>query len=87
MVSSTLKVKNEQGIHMRPAGLIAGVSKKFKGTEITLATADKTVKASLMQIMAAGIKCGTDVTISCSGPDEEAALAELVQMFEEGFGE
>lgn len=87
MASATVKVMNKQGIHMRPAGLIAGVSKKFRETEITLSSEGKTVKASLMQIMSAGIKCGSEVTIACSGPDEETALAELVNMFGEGFGE
>ncbi len=87
MVSAKVTVTNEQGIHMRPAGLIAGEAKNFKGTEITLATPEKTVKASIMQIISAGIKCGTEVTINCSGPDENAALEALVKLFESGFGE
>ena len=47
---------------MRPAGILAAEMKKFAGCTVTLKTADKTAKASaVMQIMAAGIKCGTQV--------------------------
>lgn len=88
MVTKNVTVINDQGIHMRPAGLLVAEAKKFKGTEITLETAEKKAKgSSVMQIMAAGIKKGTEVTITCSGPDEAAALGAFVNLFETGFGE
>ena len=31
--------------------------------------------------------CGQEVEVICDGPDEEAALAELAGMIENGFGE
>ena len=40
-----------------------------------------------MQIMAAGIKKGTDVEIIANGGNEQAVLDELAAMFENGFGE
>ena len=40
-----------------------------------------------MQIMAAGLKKGTEVEICVSGCDEQAVLDELAGMFEDGFGE
>ena len=83
MVTKTVEVKNEQGLHMRPAEM-----KKFAGCTVTLKTADKTAKASaVMQIMAAGIKCGTQVEIIADGENEQAALDKAVELFESGFGE
>lgn len=88
MVTKTVEVKNTQGLHMRPAGILAGEMKKFPGCTVTLKTADKTAKASaVMQIMAAGIKCGTLVEITADGENEQAALDKAVELFESGFGE
>ena len=62
MVNKTVIVKNAQGIHMRPAGILAAEMKKFPGCTVMLKTPDKTAKATaVMQIMAAGIKAGTAV--------------------------
>ena len=53
-----------------------------------LNTADKKAKATaVMQIMAAGIKCGTQVKITADGENEQAALDKAVELFESGFGE
>ena len=88
MVSRTVEVVNEQGLHMRPAGLLAAEMKKFPGCTVTISSGDKTAKATaVMQIMAAGIKKGTEVELVVNGGDEQAVLDEFVKMFEEGFGE
>lgn len=41
MVSKTVEVKNVQGIHMRPAGMLVAEMKKFPGCIVMLNTADK----------------------------------------------
>lgn len=88
MVSKTVEVVNSQGMHMRPAGVLAAEMKKFPECSVTLKTSDKTAKAtSVMQIMAAGIKCGTKVEITAEGTDEQAALDKAVELFNSGFGE
>lgn len=88
MVTKTVKVVNAQGMHMRPAGELAKEMKKFADCTITLKCGEKTAKASaVMQIMAAGIKCGSEVEIIAEGENEQAALDKAVEMFESGFGE
>ena len=88
MVSKTVKVVNEQGMHMRPAGELAKVVKAHPDCEGTLNANGKTVKAKApMQIMSACIKCGNEVEIVCNGTDEQAVLDEIAAMFENGFGE
>lgn len=88
MVSKVVTVINEQGVHMRPAGVIAKQLKKYPECEVTLKANGKVIKAkAIMQIMAAGIKKGCEVEIICNGNDEDAALATLVELFESGFGE
>lgn len=81
MVSKTVEVKNVQGIHMRPAGMLVAEMKKFPGCTVMLNTADKKAKATaVMQIMAAGIKCGTQVKITADGENEQAALDKAVEL-------
>ena len=87
MVSQKTKVVNSQGFHMRPASVFVAEMAKFD-SDIYLVAGDKEVNAkSLMNIIAACIKCGNEVEVICSGPDEEAALNEAVEMIESGFGE
>lgn len=88
MVTKTVTVVNEQGLHMRPAGQLAAEMKKFPGCTITIASGDKTTKATaVMQIMAAGLKKGSIVEITADGDNEQAALDKAVELFESGFGE
>ena len=88
MVSKTVQVVNEQGMHMRPAGLLVAEMKKFPNCVVMLNTNGKSAKATaVMQIMAAGIKCGSEVEITADGENEDAALAKAVEMFESEFGE
>lgn len=42
---------------------------------------------SVLNVMAAGIKCGTEITVACDGPDEEEALKTITEAIESGLGE
>ena len=87
MVSKKVTIVNAQGFHMRPANVFAAAMMK-RQSDVTLKVNGKDVNAkSLMNIIAACIKCGNEVEVVCSGPDEEAALNEAVEMIESGFGE
>ena len=87
MVTKTVTVINTQGFHMRPATVFAGEMGKFK-SKITFKTDGKTVDGkSLMNIIAACIKCGAEVEVVCEGEDEQAALDKAVSMIESGLGE
>ena len=73
---------------MRPAGIIAKAAKAHTDSEIIMKTNGKDINAkAVMQIMAAGIKKGTEVEIVVTGGDEQSVLDEFVKMFEDGFGE
>jgi len=87
MVSKKVTIVNAQGFHMRPANVFAAAMMKHP-CDVTLKVNGKDVNAkSLMNIIAACIKCGNEVEVVCNGADEEAALAEAVAMIESGFGE
>lgn len=87
MVSKKTTVVNSQGFHMRPAGNFANEMGKFK-SDINIVVNGNSVNAkSLMNIIAACIKCGTEIEIQCDGEDEQQALAKAIQMINDGLGE
>ena len=85
MVSKTVKVADKMGFHMRPANIFVSEMAKYK-SDITLVAGDKEINGkSIMNIMAACIKYGTDVTVKCDGPDEAEMLEEAASMIESGM--
>ena len=74
-------IKDEVGIHARPAGLLAKKAKEYEST-ITLEKGGKTAGATkLMAIMGMGVKCGDTVSVTVEGADEEKAAAEMEAFF------
>lgn len=87
MVSKTLVVNNPEGLHMRPAGVVAKEMGKFI-CDVTIVFGEKRINAkSLINIISACIKSGAEVTFECDGEDEEAALAKVVELESQNFGE
>lgn len=82
MKEFTYVVKDELGIHARPAGLLAKEAKKF-ASACTITKNGQTKKLTqLMMIMALGVKKGETVTIKADGADEDAAIAALKAFFD-----
>ena len=74
-------IKDEVGIHARPAGLLAKKAKEYEST-ITIEKGGKTAVATkLMAIMGMGVKCGDTVSVTVEGADEEKAAAEMEAFF------
>ena len=77
MVAQTVKVVNEQGLHMRPAGVFAKEMTKFS-CAVTLDVAGKKINAkSIMGIMAFNPTRGMTVNIVADGSDEQEALVAM----------
>ena len=75
-------IKDELGIHARPAGLLVKEAKKFE-SECTITKDGKTKKLTqLMMLMSLGVKQGDTVTVSVDRADEDAAVAALKEFFE-----
>lgn len=70
-------IKDEIGIHARPAGMLAKTAKAF-ASKVTITANGKTVEASkLMAVMSLGVKQGAEVVIAAEGADEDAAIAKM----------
>lgn len=87
MVSKTTKITNEMGFHMRPANRFATAMAKYS-SDIRLIVNQKSIDGkSIMSIMAAAIKCGSEITVECDGSDEQTMLDEAITLIDSGFGE
>ena len=87
MVSKTLTVVNPSGLQLRPAGVLSQTAMKFKCDVIIECGEKRIVAKSVLNVMAAGIKCGTEITLICDGEDENEALATITKAIEDGLGE
>jgi len=87
MLSKKLTVVNPSGLHLRPAGVLSQTAMKFKCDVIINAGEKKVVAKSVLNVMAAGIKCGTEIELVCDGEDETDAMDTISQAIESGLGE
>ncbi|MBQ1492914.1 MAG: HPr family phosphocarrier protein [Blautia sp.] len=87
MKSFEYTIKDELGIHARPAGLLVKAAKAFKpATTITLHKGEKSSDVTkLMSLMSLAVKCGDTVTITAEGGDEEAAAAAIEKFLQENL--
>jgi len=86
-LEKTFTIVNTLGLHARPAAQLVQASNKFK-SEVHIAKDGTTVNAkSIMGVLTLAAGKGSQLTVTCEGPDAEAALAQLGKMIEGGFGE
>ncbi|RHC13766.1 HPr family phosphocarrier protein [Roseburia intestinalis] len=82
MKSFSYTVKDELGIHARPAGMLVKEVKNFK-SKVTLEKDGKVIDVTrLMAVMSMGVKKDQTVTITVEGADEDAAYDALKSFFE-----
>ena len=87
MVSKKLTLVNPQGFHMRPASLLASAMGKYSSKITIKFNGSEYNGKSLLNIMAACIRCGSEIELVCDGADESEALAEATQLIEGGLGD
>ncbi len=87
MVTKKVVIKNPTGLHLRPAGILCKEAMQFKSL-ITFNFRGGTANAkSVLSVLGACIKSGTEIELVCEGEDEEIALQTLVHAIESGLGE
>lgn len=85
MTKQKVMVKNESGLHLRPAGVLCRTAMLYK-SHITLSHKDTTANAkSVLSVLGAGIKTGDELEITCEGVDEQEAMEAMVSLFESGL--
>ena len=87
MVNQKITITNASGLHARPASELAKVCSRCQ-SEITISTREKIVNPkSVLMLMSAAIRSGTEVVVECSGDTEKEDLETILCAIAGGLGE
>ena len=82
MVEKAFVVKNETGLHARPASLFVQKAAKYKST-IKLKKENKEANAkSIISVLSLGASKGSEILICADGEDEQDAVNGLVELLD-----
>lgn len=87
MVSQKVTVKNASGLHARPAGELAKLCSRCKSDIIIVAGEKRINPKSILILMSAAIRCGTEITVECTGETEKEDLEAVIAAINGGLGE
>lgn len=91
MVSQKVKIINPSGLHLRTATFLSNSILKYDAT-LQFEYEKNDIKGvvnlkSILNIVAAGIRQGQEITITSQGEEEKEALAAAVAAIQSGLGE
>ena len=87
MCMKDVEVKNQVGLHARPATFFIQQANEYKSS-IWVEKEERRVNAkSLLGILSLGIVGGAKIRIIADGSDEQLAVDGLVKLVESGFSE
>lgn len=82
-----IRVKNKMGLHTRPATTIVRMLQHSK-TVVHFTCRENTINAkSILGILMLAATKNTQITINCEGEEAEKTMKQLVDGFENCFGE
>lgn len=85
MIKKDVVIKEKNGIHARPAGILVKVAGKFKSS-IYIVVSEKKVNAkSIMGVMSLGVRENQEISIEVDGEDENDAINEIIKLIESNF--
>ena len=88
MVKKTITIISEEGLHARPASLLAKAAMKFK-SELSMYREDETNKKyqpkSILSIMSLGASKGDQITFVAEGEDESFAISKMEELIQSDF--
>jgi phosphocarrier protein len=87
MIERELTVRNQAGIHTRPASMIVQTASQFDADVFLQRDNYEINGKSVIGVMTLAAEQGATLTLIVEGSDEEAAADALEDLFEDGFGE
>ena len=81
----TYTIKDKDGIHARPAGMLVKVASGFQ-SEITIESTGKSANAKkIFSVMSLGVKYDDEITVSADGNDEDTAMSTMESFIKENL--
>jgi phosphocarrier protein len=78
-----LVIKNETGLHARPAAMVVSEAGKYKSS-LTIKKGEREVNIkSILGLLSLGASKGDEITVKADGEDENQAVEAIVKMIED----
>jgi phosphocarrier protein len=75
-----LTILNKLGLHARPAAEFVRCARKFKSTVLIRKDGEEYSAASILDVLAANLDCGSRMIVEANGPDAKDALEQLADL-------
>ena len=86
-VSRAVRIGNKRGLHARASAKFVNLASEITARVEVEKDGNRVCGTSIMGLMMLGAAMGDSITIHADGEDAEAALAKLVELVEDRFGE
>ncbi|MEC8565218.1 MAG: HPr family phosphocarrier protein [Pseudomonadota bacterium] len=87
MPEVVVEITNKRGLHARASAKFVTCARKFEAKIDVTRDGTNVPGTSIMGLMMLAASLGCSIKISAEGADAEIALAELVTLVKNGFGE
>jgi phosphocarrier protein len=87
MLKQTVPITNKLGLHARASAKLTQTASKFQSGVFVTRNGRRVNAKSIMGVMMLAAAKGASVDIETDGADEAAAMAALVHLIEDKFGE
>jgi len=87
LIEADVKIRNRLGLHARAAARFVHVANRFESHIVVARDGARADGKSILGLLTLAASRGSCVQLSVDGPDEQLALAELVALIEDRFGE
>lgn len=77
VIEKKLVIKNEQGLHARPAALFVQITNKYESDVMVRKGKDEVNGRSIMGLLTLAAEKGSIIYLRIDGPDAEEAMVEL----------
>ena len=80
-------VANSQGLHARPADMLAREARKWRSRIELVSHAQRVDAKSILEVLTLAAEAGTRLVIEATGPDAGEAIDAIAGLFERKFNE
>ena len=87
MIEQAVEITNSLGLHARPAAQFVRTASGFASEVVVVVDGAEINGKSIMGVMMLAAECGSSLVIRTRGADEVEALAAMVNLVRNGFGE
>ena len=87
MIVQEVTIRNNAGLHTRPAAAVVKLASKFKSDFFIEMDGTEINAKSIIGVMSLAAPKGSRMVLRLEGEDEAEAARQLVEFFEQGFGE